>query len=143
MQKSFNRMSSACFKQALSAGNVGIDKWRSIENTAIDMRLGGKIHDRPRPLFLKNPLDGGSISDVAVHKAQAFVWDIGQVFQVAGVGKLVEIDDPPAWLGAKQPNKVTADKTAAAGHQYRFHANRYLPVQSNANVTKVIISILE
>ena len=46
-------------------------------------------------------------------------FDVAQIRQVASVGEVIEVHDPPAGaVPQQQPDKVAADESAAAGDQH-------------------------
>ncbi len=63
-----------------------------------------------------------AVGDVALDEGQArVVEDVGEVLQAAGVGELVEDDDPGLGLGEGEPDEVAADESGAAGDEEGFH----------------------
>ena len=57
------------------------------------MALGGKVDDVIEVIFLEQPFDQFLVADIALHKDVARVaLDALQVFQVAGIGQLVQVD---------------------------------------------------
>jgi hypothetical protein len=85
------------------------------------MRLRGKVDQRPGFLFVKDLLYQPTIANISLDKAHARRTDIGDVLQIAGVGQFVEIDNAVIRSGRQQSYEITADKSATAGDQYRFH----------------------
>jgi len=64
-------------------------------------------------------LDRGGVADIRPDKPvpRTFVY-AGQVVEVAGIGQLVEIDQPPfRAFGPEQADEIGADEAAAPGHK--------------------------
>ena len=59
---------------------------------AVDVALGGEW-TIARGWWSQQAVDQRAIADVAVHELVAAVRDEAQVFEVAGIGELVEVDD--------------------------------------------------
>ena len=73
---------------------VRYDELRRVVDRAVDVRLGGEVDDRRRPVLRERPIDRGPVGDVALD--EDVVWVAAHRFQrieVAGVGQGVEIDD--------------------------------------------------
>ena len=104
----------------MRAEDVGVQERLGLRYRAVDVRLGGEVHDR---LHAASTLDsrahGRSVADVALHEAVArVVGDGEQVLEVAGVGELVETDDLPVLVLDKHvPDKGGADKPGAAADE--------------------------
>ena len=64
-----------------------------------------------------------AVADVTLHETViGALLDIGQVLQVAGIGQLVEINDPVIGIfGNEQPHHMAADESGSAGNQNMFH----------------------
>jgi len=125
------------FQQRLGPNNIGLQKWRGVENTSIDVRLGGEIHKCPDTFFRDASADQILIADISLNKPDTLFWKIQDIVPIAGIGELIKVDDAPVRLGAHEPDKIAADKSAAAGHYDGFHninepygAQVIVPIQS-------------
>ncbi len=106
-------------EQMERAFDVGSHESGRPVDTAVDMALGGKVHDRARSVFGQKPIEQGPVADVAAHEAVARVaFERSQIFQVAGVGECVEIDDRLVALREPVEHEVAADEAGAAGHEH-------------------------
>ncbi len=82
------------------------------------MRFGGKVHYGPRLVFGQQSIHQGAVTNVAMHKMMARI--LGkrlQVFQVARIGELVEVDDRLVMVGKPGVNEIAADESGASGGQ--------------------------
>ena len=81
------------FQQAISANNVGLDKVRRPVDGAVNVGLGGQVHDGLRLEALDDCTDRCLVDDVGLDE---FVAGVGcnalQRFKVTGVGQLVEVE---------------------------------------------------
>ena len=87
------------------------------------MALGGEVEHRARLVLRQQLRHQRAVADVALHEDMARVaLQRGQVFQVAGVGQLVEVDDGLVGLGQPVENEIAADEAGAAGDEngHRF-----------------------
>jgi hypothetical protein len=84
----------------------------------IDMRLGGKIDDRPRPVPCQQLRHDCAIADVAAHEfVPGIMGKRSEIAEVAGVGEQVEIEDRLALCGEPIQDEVGADEAGAAGDE--------------------------
>ena len=64
------------------------------------MRLGGEVDDGRRLVLAEDPLDRVAIGDVALHEDVVRIAEHRlERIEIAGVGELIEVDDPRAVLG--------------------------------------------
>ena len=85
------------------------------------MRLGRKMDDRARPVFRQHRIHQRAVADVAAEKYVAGVAvQGGEVFQIARVSQLVEVNDRLARSGYPVEHEVGADKPGAAGDENHF-----------------------
>src|SRR5262245_50241635 len=105
------------FEQHERAVDVRLDELRGAEDRAVDMGLGGEVHDRFTAL-------GGHCHGVGVRDVALEQLDVGSVEipGIARVRELVEDDDLVAG-GNEALDEVAADEAAAAGHEYAHSAD--------------------
>ena len=82
------------------------------------MTFGGEVHHHVGMLLLKKPVHALPVADVQLHKAEVgVIHDRSQRGQIAGIGQLVQADDPVVRVFAEHmENEIGADKSGAAGH---------------------------
>jgi len=87
------------------------------------MALGGKVDDVVEIVLLEQALHQFLVADVALHEHMAGVTlHVLQVFQVAGVGQLIQVDQQDLRVFLEHiMHKVGTNKTGAAGDQIGFH----------------------
>ena len=104
--------------QHLRTQNVGLQEHLGIFNGAIHMTFGGEVHHHVGMLLLKKPIHPLPVADVQLHKAEVGgIHDRSQRGQIAGIGQLVQADDPVVRVFAEHmENEIGADKSGAAGH---------------------------
>ena len=92
------------------------------------MALGGKVDDVIEIILLEQAFHQLLIADIALHKHMAGVaLHVLQVFQIAGVGQLIQIDQQDLRLLFEHiMHKVGTNKTGAAGDQIGFHKSSFL-----------------
>ncbi len=92
------------------------------------MALGGEVHHGVRLLILKHRQHKLLLGDVALDELIARrMGHRSQVFQVAGVGKLVEYSDLRVRpLSQHQPDEGRTDKSGAAGNEI-LHSSSWPP----------------
>jgi hypothetical protein len=61
------------FQQAVGADDVGLDKVRGAINGAVDVRLGGQVHNGLRLKARQHGADGGLVDDIGLHELIAAV----------------------------------------------------------------------
>jgi hypothetical protein len=84
----------------------------------IDVRLGSKVDDRPRLVLRQQAARQVAVAYVAVDEnVPRVTGQCGEVFTIARVSQLVEVDQ--ALVALRQPveNEVGADKAGTTGHQ--------------------------
>lgn len=110
---------AAGFEQVESANDVGLDEIARAFDGAVHVRLGGEVQNVGDGVFAHDPQHGGFVPQVllleAVFRAAR---GGGDVFEAAGVGEAVEVDDTRD-LGLRQHvvEHVGADEAAAASDQ--------------------------
>jgi len=81
------------FQQCIGADDVGLDECRRAVDGAVDVGLGGQVHDGIRLEAAQRLAYRSLITDVGLQEAIArVVLDLAQRLQVAGVGQLVEVE---------------------------------------------------
>ena len=98
-------------EQDVRAEHVRANERRALEDRAVDVRLGGEVHDRLGALPRRG--DGVGIRDVPLDE---LVLDALEVGRVPGVGELVE-DDDLVPRGDEPPHEVAADEAAPTGDE--------------------------
>ena len=110
------------FEQAEGADDVGLDEIFRAVDAAVNVRLGRKIDDGAGLVLGEQPGDELEIADVALDEVVARVAAQGcEVFEVAGVGERVEVDD--GFIGLRQPveDEVAADEARCASDKNHFY----------------------
>ena len=104
------------------ADDVGVNEGtRSIDRT-IDVRLGGKIDHRVRPVIRKYPRHGVAIRDVGADERHAPIFQGAvEVEQAPRVGELVDHNDAVGGAIERVPNEVGTDEARAACDEERCH----------------------
>jgi hypothetical protein len=97
--------------------DVGHDELAGVEDRAVDVRLGSEMEDALD--VLQDAADKIPVADVAPDELVADVAsDVVQVVEVAGVGQLVEVDDPDVGIcGQEEMDEVAADESGPAGDE--------------------------
>ena len=91
-------------------------------NAAVDVRFSGKIDDRARLVLGEQLGDKVEIADPALDEDVArIVSQCGQVFEIAGVGQRVEVDD--RFIRPRQPveDEIATYEAGAAGDKNLLH----------------------
>ena len=97
--------------------NVGADEFFRAEDGAVDVTFGGEVHERARLNAAEEAGDESAIIDVSMHKFVAgMVGDGKKVRRVAGVSKVVEVDDAGGFLPQPLENEVAADESRTSGN---------------------------
>src|SRR5262245_9558053 len=110
------------------ADNVGLDEFTRPVDGAVDMTLSGKIDDGAGTVLGEQSVDQRCFADVSTHKNMPFIiLQTRQIFQIACIGELVEIDDKLVVVRQPVKNEVSANKPSAAG-DYNTHLAVGVPV---------------
>ena len=115
-----------CLEQAQSAHHIGPGKGERITDAPVHMRLGGKMDDSVHIFGSHQGTHQGKVAYVRLHelvvRAALHIPEIGKI---AGIGQLVDIDDPVVGIFAyKKPDDVAADESGSARDDYvslEFH----------------------
>jgi hypothetical protein len=111
-------------EQREGADDVGLHERARAGDRAIDVGLGGEVHDGVDAVLGQHPIDQRAVADVAVdERAPRRVRQVAQVLAAAGVGQRVEHHQ--RGLGARGlqlTDEVGADEAGAAGDQDVSHA---------------------
>ena len=87
-------------EQALCSHDVGAQERRGVADRAVDMALGGEVHDRVEFSLGHQLHHQWPIGDIAVDEAVARVRvDAGQVVGIAGVRQRIEVRDLDRGIG--------------------------------------------
>lgn len=82
------------------------------------MAFGGKVQHGAGAVLGQQGIDQGTVAQVALHKTVLrLALQAGQVFEVARVGELVEVDDGLIGLGAPVEHEIGANEAGAAGDE--------------------------
>lgn len=82
------------FKQYEGTEDIGLDEDAGPDNTAINMRFGGKMNNSVEAFLGKQLVDQVTIADIPLDKTVPWItFNIGQVCGVSCIGKFVEIDE--------------------------------------------------
>ena len=113
----------AALQQVNGAQNIGLNKNFRVADAAVNVALGSKVDDVIRVIFGDQVSDKSLIADIALNKDMAgIVLDIFQVFQVAGIGQLIQVDQADILVFFQHiVDKVGANKTGTAGNKISFH----------------------
>ena len=100
------------------AHDVGADKLLGMLHRPVHMGLRRKVDHHIRLFLLEEPEHKGPVCNVALDKfIIRLVLHRLQVFQIACIGQLVQVDDLILWIGVDQIlNHYASDKTGAAGN---------------------------
>ena len=86
--------SPAGFKEVECADDVGLDEIARTGDRAIDMRLGGEVHD-VRDAVLLDDAQGGCLV-AQINFLENIFWVLGNLFQIGqmtGVGEAIKVDE--------------------------------------------------
>ncbi len=98
--------------------DVGLDERGGAVDRPVDVRLGGEVDDRARPVLAQQRGHERGVADVAAHEDMpAVLRERREVAEVACVREQVEIDDGLAGRGKPIEHEVGADEAGAAGHE--------------------------
>src|ERR1041384_1812485 len=100
MEKPLDRICADRFEQCLDSGNISLQEGHSVKNASVDVRLCGEIHHCPEFPLGDNSADKILITDISLNEPDTLFWKICDIFQIAGISKLIEVDDAPVRLGA-------------------------------------------
>lgn len=86
----------------------------------VDVRFGGEVYYTVDLIALKYLREELHIEDIAFFKMViGMLLQVAQVLEIAGVRKLVEIDDSIRWVTSDKPSDdVRSDESGSAGDQY-------------------------
>ena len=111
-------MGARRLEQRERAQHVGAHEIARPVDAAIDMALGGEVHDGARPVLGEQPVEQRPVADVTLHEHMPRVAAQRiEVVQVAGVGQRVEVDDGLVARCEPVENEVAADEAGAAGDE--------------------------
>ena len=103
-------------EQSEGAHHIGLDEGIGPVDRAVDMALGGKVHDGPHAMLGEEAFDQGLVGNVAVHEVVARIaFERAQILQVARVGEAVQVDDGLVVIAQPVQNEVAADEAGTAG----------------------------
>lgn len=81
-------------QQGVGAYYIGVHEGRGAVDGTVDMGLGGEVHDGVGPVGLEYAADLHRVADIdLLEMVTGRIRNVGQGFEITGVGQLVEIDD--------------------------------------------------
>jgi hypothetical protein len=123
LQETAHAVFAGAVQQHLSAEHIGANELVGRKNTAVDVGLGGEIHDCINAG--QSCQHGGFISDIAFDKAMSGRVQTFKIIEVSGVGQRVKIYQfagRPAL--ERQPDKGRTNETRASGNKQLAHFDR-------------------
>ena len=120
------RVAAGCLEEVESSLDVGFDECIRRNDRSVNMGFRGKITDGVYFMRFKHAVHGVRITYVRLYEGVSSgnrLLDVGQVFRIAGIGQLIDVDDVSAEIRLQQqiPNKTGSDKTASSGNHDIFH----------------------
>ena len=105
-------------QQLKCSEDVGANEFFGPVDRPVDVRLGGKVHHRPRLIPAKQVAHQRGVGNVSAHERMRLACSQRmQILQIAGVSQGVEIHYRRRLTREPMQNEVGADETGAAGHQ--------------------------
>ena len=84
----------------------------------VDVAFGSKVQHGAGPVLGQQAIDQRAVAQIPLHKhVPRIALKAGEVFQVAGVGEFVEVDNGLVRLGQPVEHEVAADEAGAAGDE--------------------------
>ena len=108
-------------QQAQCANDIGMSKRKRILDGTVHMALGSEMDDAVNLFVLNELAEVGEVADIHLHELiVGFVLYVFQVGKVAGVGKLIKVDNLILWiLVDKESYHVATNESCATGNDYR------------------------
>jgi hypothetical protein len=104
-----------CLEQDVGSADIGRDEGRGAVDRAVDVALGGEVQHGIGPDFGEDRVDHGAVADVGLVVAMAVAGSgLGERFEVAGIGQLVDVRDLPVRGADDVANDGRADESGAA-----------------------------
>ena len=117
------KMGARRLDQLAGADDVGLHEGRRPLDGAVDVRLGGAVDHPHRPLLAVEALDKYPVGDVSLDEGEARVRrHVVEAAAVAGVGQLVQDDDPRPRVRQNVAHEVRANEAGPPCDQNRIHA---------------------
>ena len=108
-------------KKCVSTDDVRLDKLTGAVDGAVDMGLGGEMHDPLRTEVGKSLAHGIGIADVRLKKCVIRIsFKILQRTRIACVGELVDVEDLMSF-GHEEMYEIGADEACSSGDE-DFHS---------------------
>src|SRR3972149_2352308 len=113
------------FQQHESAKDILLDEIPGAEYRAVYMAFSREIHDSIYAFFCEEAIDKARVVYVAPHEPVIFPFTEGlQIFEVPGIGELVEHHEPCLRRGLRQmEDEVAADEPGPSGYEDLAHFN--------------------
>src|SRR5687767_15916352 len=106
MYEAADAMAARCIEQGKCPVKVGLNHRFGREDTAVYVRLRGKMDDGIRFLVRNKRIDQRAVADIAVNEPVTFVAIDGrEVIEIPRVSELIEIDDAPLGPGDCEPDE--------------------------------------
>jgi hypothetical protein len=127
------------FEEHLGADDVGVNEIRRIGNAAVDMRLGGEVHDRVELVPGKDRLDRLAIGNVLLKKLvslRMLLGDTGKVRRVTRVAEHIHVRDELRLVVLEhEPHKIAPNKSTPARDQktHRLYVSNRLTQRQCGN----------
>ena len=113
-------VAASLFEKRVGALHVGVDEGAGVDDGAIDVAFGGKMHNGARAMLGERCGNRLGIADIGAHQLVALVVvERREVCGVAGVGQQVEIDDRRADRLDPAQHEVRTDESGAACNENR------------------------
>jgi len=123
VHEALDLVDAALVEQHLGAGDVGAHEGGGVDDAAVDVALGGEVHDHVGAVLGEHRVHRGRFGDVRPHERVALVLlDVGQVLEVAGVGQCVDVDDLVVAAEQQHAHEVRADEAGTAGDEDLAHS---------------------
>ena len=108
----------SCLKERQGAHYVGAREGERVFDTPVHVALGGKMDDAVHLFLLHKGVEAFEVADVHLDELVVrLVLYVLEVFQVAGVGQFVKVDDLVLGIFVdKQADNVTADESGTSGY---------------------------
>ena len=106
------------FQQAKRPDDIGLDEVLRPVNGTINVALCRKIDDGSWSVLRQQFTDALTIGDVGLDKDMAvLVLQTGEIFEIPGIGQLVNVDHGLPHLDKPVQNEIGTNKTGASSNQ--------------------------
>jgi hypothetical protein len=102
-------------QQVIGTDDIGVDKLTRAIDGAVDVTLGGEVHDGIRLVLREHCTECSGIAEIDLLKGVVrMLGEIGQRLGITGIGQLIEIDDFTVFFFNQQSDKIGADESGSA-----------------------------